>query len=168
MHLLLTAIIIGFTYFKGNWRQWKKYILTIQYVIICNLLYNFLCHDYMLWKYQPDVLNTSHTVIDLIYSFINLPAVTLMFLSNYPFATPKGRQVRYILLWVAGSLLIEYPFYQMERLQMLHGYKYWMEFFFYWMMYAMIRLHHTRLWLTYGLSVIIVIFMLQYFNVPIR
>lgn len=168
MHLLLSIILIILIIWRGKWRVLEKYNITIFYVITCNLLYNVLCQKKMLWQYKPDVLPTSHVLVELIYTFINLPAITLLFLSSYPFSKALRKQIGYIALWVAGSLIIEFPFYKMGRLFLKNGYVYWMEPFFYITMYSLIRLHHTRRLLTYGLSFIVTIFLLIVFHIPLK
>lgn len=168
MHVLLTLSLFSAAVWKGNWRHWEKYIHTIFYVIICNLLYNILCNNHLLWKYHPDLLPKSHTIVELLYSFINLPAVTLLFLTHYPFSKKYSKQMSYIIAWIIGSIVIEYPFYKLNRLLLLNGYKYWMEIIFYTLMYSMIRLHYTRPLWTYGFSLFIIVIMLWYFKVPIK
>jgi hypothetical protein len=168
MHLGLSILLIILAIWKGGWRNWQQYALTLAYVIICNLLYNVLCKDYLLWQYKADILPNKHFLVDLFYSFINLPAVTLLFLSHYPFSKKRTKQVRYIGLWVLGSFLIEYPFLKFERLQLQHGYQYWMDILFYTIMYSFIRLHFTRPLLTYGLSAIFIVFMIWHFQVPLK
>ena len=168
MHLLLTIVLLCFAFWKGNWRDWKKYIHTIFYVIICNLLYNLLCHDYMLWQYKADFLPDSHLVVELFYSFINLPAVTLLFLTFYPFYGPILKQIAFLAVWVISSFAVEYPFYKFERLLLRNGYQLWMDLLFYIAMYSLIRLHFTRPLLTYGVSAVIISFMLWYFKVPLK
>ncbi|KAA0546859.1 hypothetical protein FZW96_12745 [Bacillus sp. BGMRC 2118] len=168
MHIILSVLLLFWAYFKGNWREWRKYSTTIMYVIICNLLYNVICHDHYLWKYEPDILPQSHILTDLLYTFICLPAITLVYLTHYPFNTSFSKQLRYIMLWVIGSMIVEYPVYKFDRLILLNGYEYWMEVFFYSVMYSMIRLHHSRPLLTYGLSILISVLLVIYFNVPIK
>jgi hypothetical protein len=168
MHLLISIIFIILLLRKGKWRNINIYNRTISYVIICNLLYNTLCNDKMLWQYKPDLIPNSHLLVELIYTFINLPAITILFLSSYPFSKPYLRQAGYIGLWVLGSLLVEFPLYKMGRLLLKNGYEYWMEPFFYILMYSMIRIHHTRPLVTYGFSIIIIIFLLRFFQIPIK
>lgn len=168
MHTILTAILLLAAFWKGDWRNWRKYHHTFLYIVTCNLLYNFLCRDHLLWKQDPDFLPKSHAIVDLIYTFINLPAMTLLYLTHFPFKTSNGKQVRYILWWVLGSLVVEYPFYQMGRIHLQHGYQFWMEPIFYTTMYTMLRLHHTRPLLTYGISAIIILFLIQYFHIPVK
>ncbi|EDL63508.1 CBO0543 family protein [Bacillus sp. SG-1] len=131
MHIVLTALLILFAAIKGNWREWEKYHLTIFYVIICNLLYNHLSRKKMLWEYYPDFYPKSHIIVDILYSFINLPAITLLFLTFFPFHASRFRKVRYISLWAGVSLLVEFPFYKFGRLVLQNGYEYWMDGLFY-------------------------------------
>ncbi|MCM3601897.1 hypothetical protein M3175_14245 [Robertmurraya korlensis] len=168
MHLLLITLVFLLAYRFGNWREWLKYNHTIFYVITCNLLYNFFCHDKMLWEYQPDYFLMSHTIIDLLYTFITLPAITLLYLSFYPFNKSLFRQIRFIGQWVLSSMAIEYVFYKFDRLLLHNNYSYWMDFLFYPVMYSMIRLHYTRPILTYVLSMGIISFMLWYFQIPLK
>lgn len=168
MHLVLSICLFGLAYFKGDWRNWQKYILTIKYVIISNLLYNYFCHDYLLWQYKGDIFPNKHSIVDLAYTFINLPAITLLFLSHYPYLKTKLKQVKYILFWVIGSFLVEFPFVHFKRLLLKNGYEYWMDIFFYIVMYLMIRLNHTRPIKSYLFSVVIILFMLWLFKVPIK
>ncbi|MFS0862351.1 CBO0543 family protein [Fredinandcohnia sp. 179-A 10B2 NHS] len=168
MHLVLSLCLFGFAYFMGDWRNWQKYILTIQYVIISNLLYNYFCHDYLLWHYKGDILPNKHSIVDLAYTFVNLPAITLLFLSHYPYLNTKLKQAKYILFWVIGSFLVEFPFVHFKRLILKNGYEYWMDIFFYIVMYVMIRLNHTRPIKSYLFSVVIILFMLWFFKVPIK
>ncbi|MBM6618811.1 CBO0543 family protein [Bacillus suaedaesalsae] len=168
MHIIITLLLILLAFLKGNWRDWQKYSTTIMYVIICNLLYNVICQDYYLWRYEPDFLLHSHSLTDLLYSFFCLPAITLVYLTHYPNNTPFSKQFQYIVIWVIGSLIVEYPIYKFDRLLLLNGYEYWMEVIFYSLMYSMIRLHQSKPLLTYGLSVIIAVFMIWYFDVPIK
>ncbi|WP_430392876.1 CBO0543 family protein [Bacillus suaedaesalsae] len=167
-HLTLTIALLCFAFWKGDWRNWQKYALTIAYVIICNFLYNLLCKDYLLWEHKPDILPKKHYIVELFYLFIILPAITLIYLTHYPFLKKKSHQLLYIMYWVIGSIIIEFPFVKFERLLLKHGYEYWMEIFFYSAMYLMIRLHFTRPLLTYGISVICVVFMVWFFNVPLK
>lgn len=168
MHLILAFLLLGAAAWKGDWRNWRKYSLTMAYVIICNLLYNLLCWDHLLWEHKADFLPDKHVIVDMLYTFITLPAVTLLFLSHYPYQKPASKQFTYIVYWVAGSMLVEYPFVRLGRLHLDNGYKYWMDFIFYSVMYSFLRLHFTRPLLVYGLSVPWILFLLWIFEVPIK
>lgn len=168
MHLTLIGIVAILAYWKSDWRNWQKYGLTIYYVTTCNLLYGVLCQNHLLWKYVPDLLPNSNVLVDIFYSFIVLPCVTLLYLSNYPFGEKVIKHLVYITAWVIGSFLIFYPFVQTGRLVLQNGYHYWMDFFFYIVMYGLIRLHYSRPILTYGISIIFIVFLMRYFHVSIH
>lgn len=168
MHLILTCVFLIVAFFKSDWKNWQKYGLTLYYVITCNLLYNVLCADYLLWKYEADYFPKSRVGVELLYTFLILPSITLIYLSHYPFKQKGMRQLGYIILFVIGSQAVIYPFFVMDRIVFQNGYHYLMDFLFYFMMYSMIRLHYTRPFISYGISFIIIIFLLQYFRVPIK
>ncbi|TYS14441.1 hypothetical protein FZC78_18280 [Rossellomorea vietnamensis] len=167
MHIVLTFTLLLFGFLKGNWREWEKYHLTISYVIICNLLYNHIAQDKLLWEYSPDFYPKSHILVDILYSFINLPAITLLFLTFFPFTACLLVKVRFIAIWSGASFIIEYPFYKFEKLLLQNGYEYWMDILFYIVMYSMIRLHFSRPFLTYFLSAFITIMMIWLFDIPL-
>lgn len=167
MHLLLSIILISICFFRKDWKKIHHYHLTILYVIICDLLYNLLCADKLLWKYNPDFFHDCPVLVDILHSFINLPSITLLFLANYPNKRGYFRQIKYILQWIAGSLVIESLFLYFNRIELINGYKAWMEILFYTVMYVMLRLHHLRPLVSYLLSAVIIIFLLLFFKIPL-
>lgn len=168
MHLFIAGMIGITSIYKGNWKEWTKYTLTIFYVIILNLLYEILCRDKLLWEYVPGIFPKSQTVTTLLYSFIVLPGITLIFLTNYPFNETIKKQIVYISKWIIVSLITESILIYFNKLDLNNGYYFWMEPFFYVVMYSMIRLHFTRPILTYGLSFIIIILLLNIFDIPLK
>jgi len=168
MHLLLSIILISVCFFKKAWQKIHHYQLTIMYVIICDLLYNLLCRNKLLWKYKPDIFHDYPIIVDLLHSFINLPVITLLYLANYPFKSNFLKQGKYVLQWIICSLVIESLFLYFNRIELINGYKTWMEILFYTVMYLMLRLHHVRPLLSYVLSVIVIIFLLLVFKIPLK
>ncbi|WP_142386524.1 CBO0543 family protein [Bacillus sp. Marseille-P3661] len=168
MHISLAVLLSLVSYFLGDWKNIRTYGLTIMYVIICDLLYNFLCQHKLLWVYKPDILPNYHIFVDLTHSFINLPLLTLLYLSRYPYADRISKQSIYIAKWVVGSFLVELIFLHFHRIELQYEYKTWMEIPFYSVMYVMLRLHHTRPALTYLLSIVIIVFLMIMFEIPIK
>ncbi|MFZ3589619.1 CBO0543 family protein [Bacillus sp. DJP31] len=167
MHLLLALSLIVIIWVTKAYKDIGKYSLTIYYVITSNLLYNVLCKDYLLWEYKPDFLPKSHVFAELLHTFITLPAITLLFLTSYPYGLRKLVQAGYITKWVGKSLLVEALFLLADRLILHNGYQTWMEIPFYLNMYGMLRLHQSKPILTYILSIGLIAFLLWYFKVPI-
>ncbi|MBE4909502.1 hypothetical protein IMZ08_15735 [Bacillus luteolus] len=165
MHVGITIAVLLAVYWKADWKNWRHYHPTLLYVVICNLLYNCLCAGYLLWEYKPDFL-FHHNSTDLVYSFIVLPGIALLFLTGYPYETKMKKQFTYISKWVVLSLIVEGIVLLFGFIVLNRGWKYWMEVPFYFTMYYLIRLHHTRPLLTYVLSIIIIVFLMNAFDVP--
>jgi hypothetical protein len=167
MHVLFAVSLFTAAWFKADWRNWQQYHSTLLYIGFCNLLYNLLCQDYLLWKYKPDFL-LNHQLTDLVYTIIILPSIAFVYLSNYPDTAKKKQKVFYIIKWVTGSLLVEGIFLLSGHLDLRYGYEYWMEVFFYPCMYIMLKLHLTRPLTAYALSILVIVFMMALFNVPLK
>jgi hypothetical protein len=168
MHISLAFILILVSYRSGYWENIRTYGLTIMYIIICDLLYNFLCQHKLLWVYKPDLLPNYPIFVDLTHSFLNLPLLTLIYLSRYPYESSFSKQSVYISKWVIGSFLVELIFLHFHRIELRYEYKTWMEIPFYTTMYSMLRLHHTRPALTYIFSIVIIVFLMIIFEIPIK
>jgi hypothetical protein len=165
MHVGIAITTLLAVYWKADWKNWEHYHPTILYVSVCNLLYNCLCAGYLLWKYNPDFL-FHHNSVDLVYSFIILPGVALLYLTGYPYKTKFTKQFVYITKWVVLSLVIESVVLVTGYLELNRGWEYWMEIPFYFTMYGLIRLHHSKPILTYLFSIIIIVFLMNAFDVP--
>lgn len=166
MHVLLAASLLAAVLLKADWRNWHEYHTTMLYIGLCNLLYNLLCQDYLLWKYKPDFL-LNHRLTDVLYTIIILPSIVLLYLSNYP-KNDKKKAGFHIVKWVIASILIESVYIASHHLELQHGYKLWMEFLFYPCMYIVLKIHHSRPLPAYALSVAIILFMVHYFDVPLK
>lgn len=166
MHTLTQLAFLFFAYKFGNWREWRKYQPTLLYICALNLLYNFLAANYDLWKYIPDFYS-NHSITEVINSVILLPAIALIFLSHYPEGQGSKKITAYYLKWIIYSVLIESVYVYFEKITFHNGYAFWMEPFFYFLMYTFIRLHHTQPILTYFLTALVVLGFIYGFDVPV-
>jgi len=166
MHSLAHILFIYLTYKYADWKNWKKYHATLLYIGFLNLTYNFLAANYDLWRYEPDLYST-HSITEILNSVIALPAIAFIFLSNYPAQESKRHITTYYIKWIVGSLIIESIYIYFDKITFHNGYKFWMEPFFYILMYVFIRLHFMRPLLTYFLSAIVIILFIVVFNVPV-
>lgn len=90
----------------GDWRRWPRYYPTLLYVMVANLLAGYITYQHPLWDFNADALAASETTVELLNTFIVLPATTLVYLGNYPAAGPL-RQTGYVLAWVALFAAVE-------------------------------------------------------------
>ncbi|MFC0270844.1 CBO0543 family protein [Metabacillus herbersteinensis] len=151
----------------GNWRNWQNYYPTMLYISSLNLLYNLLCSNFMLWEYQPVwLLDTHPHNIDLGYTFIFLPSLALLFLSNLPEKKPNLSKLAYFFMWTTLSILWELAHYSLKGIKYDHGWTIFYSYAFYWIMYPTLLLHFKKPLYAILLSIPIIIFLLWHFKVP--
>ena len=167
MHILTAFLFIGMVWKWGDWRNWGKYYPTILFVWVCNLLYNFLCYDYYLWKWSPDWLS-NHIQTDLIYIFITVPAIALLYLSRYPEQCPFKKKFMYFSSWVLVFVLIEVVWLWFDKLIYYHGWTLGWSFVFYIIMFLIIRIHYTKPLIAIPLTLLAVIFFIWVFKIPLH
>lgn len=140
MYLLLVIVVyVVFAYFF-DWKKWNSYYPTIQYFIICNLLYNFIFYNHTLWRYKAVTVDwLNHTFIDIAFSFIIVPVVIMIFLRYYP----KGKkQYLYLALWIAYFTIIEYLFYKKGLFIYENNWNLFWSGIFNLILFTMVRLHY--------------------------
>jgi hypothetical protein len=138
--LLFTAIYLLVAVPMTEWTKWKKYYPTIQYYVICDLLYNFLFYNHTLWEYhsvETEWLN--HTIIDLIFTFLIIPVAIYFYLSFLP----EGKKwIVYIAGWVALFTLVEFFFHQRGLFLYQNGWNAKWSLIFNMILFTMLRLHY--------------------------
>ncbi|MBT2641334.1 hypothetical protein J7I80_03705 [Bacillus sp. ISL-41] len=105
---IAVAVILILAYFLVDWKRWENFYPTIQFYIICNLMYNFLFYNHTLWAYKPKSPWLNHTFIDLAFSLIIIPIVLMIYLNHIP-KMPKNT-LFYLAVWVTAFTVVEYFF----------------------------------------------------------
>lgn len=106
---IVIGVYILFAKIFVDWRSWKEYYPTIQFYIICNLLYNFVFYQHTLWRYNAVTLSwLNHTIIEISFTFFIVPVVLLIYLQYFPKA--RVQQIIYFIVWVLYFSVIEYLF----------------------------------------------------------
>ncbi|EAR66892.1 hypothetical protein B14911_27835 [Bacillus sp. NRRL B-14911] len=164
MNITLSIILAVCAGYLKAWKNWRVFHPTMLYTSVLVLLYNFICKDHLLWKHRSIPLE-SHFAGELFHAFAILPTITVLYLTFYP---EKHGRLRYIILWSVLSFAAEFPFAATGMIVFENGYQYWMELLFYPVMYIMIRLHHIRPLVSYGLSAVIILLMVWLFKVPVQ
>ncbi|MCM3729793.1 hypothetical protein M3226_30135 [Neobacillus cucumis] len=149
----------------GDWRNWKEYQSTFLFVILLDLLYNFLTYNYPLWVYDPTDIIPNHTLNNLLVSFISYPAVVFIYLGRYP--TGWVKQVAWIIFWVTLFSIVELVNYKMDLMSYHNGWNFGWSVLFYLVQLPFIQLHYKKPLLAYGLSVLIIVGLLLLFKVPV-
>ena len=164
---IITALFMTILSWKyGDWLNWKKYQSTILYLIVCDLLYNFLTYNYPLWQYVASIMPT-HTLNNILVIFVIYPALMLIYLSK--FRSTFNLQLVHVLLWACVFSAIEWSFYKYLDLFTYHnGWNFIWSVLLNILLFTMVRLHMVRPLLTYVLSIIFTMAFLILFHIPIN
>jgi hypothetical protein len=166
MFPIVRAILWIFALWKwGDWKNWKKYEATILYVIIGDLLYNFLTYNYSMWQFEPAGFLSNHTLHSLFIAFVMYPCSTILYLGGFPVGRLK--QILWVILWITIWIVIEWVNCLLRLITYHHGWDFLDSVLFSCVAVPMIRLHYKRSLWAYGLSVAITVSLLLIFKVPI-
>jgi hypothetical protein len=155
---------IPVTWRWGDWPHWKKYQSTILYVIMLDLLYNFLTYNYPMWRYEPTII-PNHTMTNLIVMFIGYPCTLLIYLGRYPINWIK--QIGWVIFWVTIWSFIELVNSMLGGLTYHNSWDFKSSVIFNLVAFPMVRLHYKKPLLAYGLSALITVGLSLLFKVPV-
>ncbi|HYK75002.1 MAG TPA: CBO0543 family protein [Pseudoneobacillus sp.] len=163
MYLLLVIVVyIILAKIFIDWRRWKEFYPTIQFYIICNLLYNFIFYQHTLWRYKAVTVSwLNHTFIEIAFSFFILPVVLMTYLQYFP----KGKKkYLYIGVWIAYFSVIELLFTKKGLFVYENGWNGWWSLVFNSISFVIIRLHFVRPLVALTISLPIIIILLLFFH----
>jgi general stress protein CsbA len=128
----------------ADWRNWEKYYPTILFVMLVNMSVGYLGYHHSFWIFNPDVLVNTETVVELLNTYVSLPATTLLFLSRLP-SQGGQQQWKHTFLWVFIYGAIEgIDHYFIGGISYGHGWSYGCSLLFDCAMFIIIRVHYTR------------------------
>lgn len=166
--IILFSIFIVATYFWGDWRNWRKYLSSIYFLIIVNLMYKVLFYNYLLWRLEPiwplqNIFPKSSLIVILV-SFIIYPTTTLLYLGNYP---EGEKQLFYIAFWVILYLIIEAVAISQKAISYHNGWNYVYTMGFDIALFLLLRLHYKKPLLAWLVSFSLFFGAAIYFNLPL-
>jgi len=160
MHIGIAMLSIFATWLWGDWRNWQKYQTTMLFIIMGNLLYNFLYADQLLWQMKPDLF-MSYKSVELMYTFITLPLTTLVFLSNFP--KEFNKQFLRILMFIAIYGCVELVMLRLDSIQYNRGWSYWSSIAWDSMMFPILALHFKKALISYLAALVVIVTMATLF-----
>jgi len=145
-----------------NWTRWKEFYPTVQYFIICNLLYNFIFFNHTLWAYKAVTVKwLNHTLIEISFSFFIIPVVIMIYLQHFP---EKKHKLIYIGVWIAYFSFIEFLFHRRGLFVYDHGWNLIWSTIFNAITFGMLRLHYKKPLAAILFSVPLIILLLLFFH----
>ncbi|VBB06497.1 Hypothetical protein LUCI_1730 [Lucifera butyrica] len=147
----------------GDWKNRARYYPTVLFVITANLGASFLSYHHNLWVYNPDALVKTQTTVEMINSFIMLPAATFIYLSNFP--TQKQHPYGYMLLWVFLFSMLEFiDSHIVHGISYDNGWSWFSSSLFDCAIFSVLRLHYLKPFWAWFVTVLLTIFILTLFN----
>jgi hypothetical protein len=112
------------------------------FAALVNIAAAYISYHHPLWDFNADALASSETTVEMLNTFIAMPATVLVF----PAATPRGplRQARYILVWVALFASVETADTLLGGICYFNGWSLTRSIAFDGVMFSILRLHHLR------------------------
>jgi hypothetical protein len=165
MHIIGQFLWILAAWRWADWRNWKNYHSTILYMIVFSLLYDVLTYNHSLWIFSDFFLPT-HTLNSLAVTFVGFSCSVLIFLSRFP-EKSKINQIKYISLWIALYIGIEYFFVVIGLFNYYNGWNIWWSVLLDVTLFPMLLLHYKKPLVAYLISIPILIFYFLVFDIPI-
>ncbi|TVY06890.1 CBO0543 family protein [Paenibacillus cremeus] len=171
MHILIQVLLALIARRWGDWIHWRNYYPTILFLIIGDLLYNFVNYNYSLWTFHPDriedIIYRNHTLITLGIYLIGYPSLVLLYLGNYP-ETKKNKQFLYVTAWVLLFSMIEaISHFLVKGITYSNGWSYWWSLLFFIFVFIILRVHYLRPLLAWTISIVVILLWIC-FGVPVQ
>ncbi|WP_227939396.1 CBO0543 family protein [Alkalihalobacillus deserti] len=170
MHIIYNILYFLAAWRWGDWRNWQNYYPTILFLILGDLLHNFLAYDHSLWIFRENLhpsLLTNHTSISLMYMLVSYPATILIYL-KYFFKTDKWRKrVFHYVLWVLIYITAEFINLHFGLFTHHNGWEYGYSVLFVMMMFLLFPIHYRKPLLAWGISFLIILLILLNFDLPL-
>lgn len=165
MHIAITILTIMASIKWGDWKNWREYHASMFFISTGGLLYEYIVQENSLWKFHPDFLY-GHAMVVIVYAVITMPISIFLFLSNFP--EKKLQRLIYIFIWSGIYISSEWVLYVFDRISYQNGWTIWYSFLFDIIMFSVIALHHFKPIRAYIISVLIIVFLISYFEIPFK
>lgn len=161
MIFVFVLLYIGACLKWGAWRRWKEFYPSILYAVIGDLSYNFVFHDYSLWRYSGFL---NHTTTDLLIAFFVFPCVVILFLTHWP--QGRFKQAVYILAWSGANTLIEAVSRMLGQFTYEHGWNVFYSFCCFNTAFILIKLHSRHPLIVWPVSAALAALTMLVFGLP--
>lgn len=169
MTFIYTGLWILAVLIFTDWRQWKSYYPTLLFIAAVNLIEELLTAHYPLWRFTGPIPNmNNHTLTSLWILLLNLPLSIYLFLYRYPYDKGILRQVLWYLLFVAIYIGMEWIAGRNNFIHYSHGWSLGWSIILDIYLFLVMRAHHSRPPIAWGLVIIAFIFAVHHFHIPIH
>ncbi|MEH7376146.1 CBO0543 family protein [Neobacillus drentensis] len=167
LNVMYGAIFIFSAIKWGDWKNWKSYYPTFLFLMVGDLVYQFLFYKHSMWEYVPiesDKSWAKHTHIAFLIMLIKYPATISMFLGNMPKAAWK--KLVFILFWTLLYTINEFTDLKLGVIMHKNGWNLGWSAFFSFVMFIVLDVHYKKPLLAWILSAIFATFLWNVFKIP--
>ncbi|MBT2736576.1 hypothetical protein [Bacillus sp. ISL-7] len=169
MNFIFAIIYVYIGWKFGKWKEFNRYYPTLLYLIIGDLLSQYLLFNHTMWMFHPygkidELLFNNHTLIALTKMVIQYPVTIAIFLGRM--TSSKKQQLFSIVLWsgiYSVNTLIAYFF---GVITLHNGWNCWWDCAFNVMLFSMLFIHYKKPILAWILTVSIILGLWWIFDVP--
>lgn len=147
----------------GDWRHWQLYYPTVLYILIGDLVTDYLLYGKGLWAFCN--ATEKYPALDMTVMLLIYPSTVILFLSHYP--KPPGRQALYILMWAGMYITVEALANALGGFLYHNGWNLWYSLIFDLSMFPLLILHHRKPLFVWPISAVLCFALLWWFRVPL-
>ncbi|WP_404429924.1 CBO0543 family protein [Sutcliffiella horikoshii] len=166
MYLLLVIVVwILFAYRFIDWANWRKHYPTVLFFIAINMTHNMIYFNHTLWAFRGITLEwLNHTIINLAFTFIIVPAGLFIFLQRFP--RQRRNQFIYLAVWVVFYTALEWLFSLKGMYVYDNGWNNWYNFILNLVLFVILRMHDKNPVRAILVSIVLGILFVFMFPVP--
>ena len=167
LNVLYGAIYIFSAIKWGDWKNWKAYYPTFLFLMVGDLVYQFIFFRHSMWEYVPvgsDKGWAKHTHIAFLIMLIKYPSTILIFLGHLP--KVNWKRVIYIVSWTLLYLINEISDIKMGGIVYKNGWSLGWSTLFSLVMFTVLAIHYKNPAIAWILSAIFATFLWNIFDIP--
>lgn len=167
LNVIYAAIFIFCAVKWGDWKNWKAYYPTFLFLMVGDLVYQFLFFNYSMWEFVPvgsDKNWVKHTHIAFLIMLIKYPATVAIFLGHLPRVFWK--KTLYIIAWTLVYILNEYIDLKLGAIVHKHGWNLAWSALFSFVLFTILAIHYKRPLIAWIFSAVFAIFLWNVFGIP--
>lgn len=161
--LLLTMIVLAFTFQFGDWRHWKQYYPTILFWALGNFICLYLTIDKPLWNFTTHIPTT---LAEILMALIIFPCVVFLFLPYFPKINILLKLL-YICIWAFIFSFIEWWAIQIDHFAHYNGWNITCSVIFNLIMFTLLQIHYRDPRWAWLISLVTGVFIMTYFKIPL-
>jgi hypothetical protein len=165
LNVLYGAVYILSAIKWGDWKNWRAYYPTFLFLMMGDLVYQFILFNHSMWEYVPygsDKGWAKHTHISFLVMLIKYPCTLVIFLGHLP--KKNWVKILYIAGWSFIYTINEYLDLRFGALVHRHGWNLAWSAFFSFVMFLVLAVHYKRPFTAWIISALYAIFLWNVFD----